>query len=69
MEKTKDDLFFQANIQKAKHFKLKKWVRSLLEKMIDNDPTFDIEIDWRDNECLREILVSHEDLAKEIVNQ
>jgi len=54
-------------VEKAKHFRLKKWVKEVLYELVEADPELNIDIDWRDSDCLREILLEHEDIAVKVI--
>lgn len=62
------DVKLELTISKAPHFKLKKWVKLLISEL-DEGEVQALEIDWRNNYCLREILNNHSDKASYIIEE
>lgn len=59
---------FVFDVHQAKNYQLKQWVKRLLKKVDYRSEKEILEsVDWRDNDCLREILISYEYLSKEVI--
>lgn len=62
------DKITELAILKAQNYKLKKWVKILISEL-DEIYVSSLEIDWRNNECLQEILLKYPDKSAYIVRE
>jgi hypothetical protein len=58
---------FIEKVSKAKNYQLKKWLREIIDEQRLQGLQKIEEIDWRDNDCLKEVLVEWKNYAIKVV--
>jgi hypothetical protein len=58
---------FIEEVSKAKNYQLKKWLKRMIEEQRLQGLQEIEEIDWRDNDCLKEVLIEWKNHAVKVV--